>query len=606
MLGNDLKSGGQGKMLDFFSNISFFTILILLILFFLYGIFYSNYENIIIVSKDILPKVLGSSLLISLALIAIIFSIHADVFSSYDKHNTNSNPQYDWFNVLDILKFPSDQYEINVNNEYPETLINLTDTLYSKKSRKITIILDKTGSINLNVENENYRRSLKKELSSILTKKVDKNCFTNTEFLKVEDLFLLASIAKFSEDTSSFKETILQIIIYTGYGTEPKSKGEITHYELPINHENINDLKLQYVYEEIIKSLNKVKKDKTVINSRSTNFSDLAKILNYDNFLNNKKYKSVTHNSLIILSDFVHQETESKDYFYDVIQNLDKINNLVDQVNLISFNSSNKEKVEIARKTKNIFRKTFNDLYFYEFEEYLNTNLPNLDQINRMFCTTSDDSNPVILYNSFDNESYKHDYVGKIHLKFPSTDSIIIGYGNRVKPHNYIGEYNYLKIKNDKKEEKIYPFQVSKISLNETYGMHYTNDSKTSKNNFLELNIPNNTQIIRKPLILRPVLPKTSCIYLICLYFITSILILTIITYYISRTVNMNHKKEGNGIWVILLLFVLLLLPLIITILYSNIVNLFILKEIKILLLILFCSIQIIPLFKFSLKYKST
>ncbi|WP_298423539.1 hypothetical protein [uncultured Kordia sp.] len=566
-----------------------------------------KFNLIVITTKDILPKVLGSFLVIFIALIAIIFSIHADVFSSYDKHNTNSKPQYDWFNISNVINFPYDQYEINIDNNYPKTILNLNKEFKDKKTRKVTIILDRTGSLIKKEKKTQYRRNLKEKLLQILYMKVEKKCFNDTKFLKVEDLFLLTALSKISDDATSFEKTIVQVVIYTGFDLEKSKKESGTFYEIPIKHLDINEVPLLTVFKDIIKELRIINKQKTIIAGRDTNFSDLAEVLSHEIFLNRYKYKNYNHKSLIILSDFVHEE-ESGAYFYEVVQHLGKINNLVNQVNLVSFNPPNIDKIGIAKKTKNIFRKTFNDLYFYEFEEYLNSEIPNHEQINRMFSSTIDDTEPLILYHSFNNESYKYDYAGQIKIENLYSKSVILNYGNRIKPNNYVGEYNYLKIKNKNNYRKIYPFQATKIDSDETYEIHFTYNGKSNKNIFLELNSPEKTKIIRKQILLRPVLPKTSCIYLICLYFLANSLLITISIYYITIMIvsycTTAKKNNGFKVFIIIPLFFLIFF-LFKTSLIDSFSNLFAIQELKIKLIVILISLFIIPLFIFSYNSKN-
>ena len=131
---------------------SIYIVLILLLISSL-GLFSYTRKYIVSACKDILPKILSKIVLLSLALIAFIFGIHSDVFSSYDKYNIKIDTQYDWFSFKDILRFPIDQYGINKVNQYPEDTIDFSEGLIKDyPARKITIVLDKTGSISKKID----------------------------------------------------------------------------------------------------------------------------------------------------------------------------------------------------------------------------------------------------------------------------------------------------------------------------------------------------------------------------------------------------------------------------------------------------------------------
>ncbi|WP_430412735.1 hypothetical protein [Kordia sp.] len=556
-----------------------------------------------ILIKDIsdypIPKLISKFLIINLALIAFIFSIHSNIYSSHDKYNINVKSQYSWFHLYDILRFPADQFEIN-QKKYPINIINKNEFIDSVKNRKITIVVDKTGSLIINGEGIEYKKTLKEELMKSLEDKFHK-LFDGIDYLKVEDIFLLTALYNIFYDTN-YDSNYVQVIFYKGYSKKSKK----TFIDLTIQQE-LKGSDLYNIFKRILDDLKNIKDERYKIGKRATNFHDLARELNKEKI---KKNYNGYYSSLVILSDFVHEEVKSNSLFLEVADELNNLSNSINQVNLISFDSSNKNKIVISNRVKSLFRKAFNDLNFYEFQNFLTSNLPKEIQINRMFCSTIQSKEPIILYHSYNNENHKEDYVGKLHLNDNlSTPNLTLSYGFLLKPIRFKSKYNHLliKSKNNKDSEKIqklFPFEVGRINKNKHYLLSFTEEKNDAEKIFLEFNHDNKTTILRKPVLLKPVLPITSCVYLVNLYFLSSLSV-AFLTFFYAHSIAVKNKNESNtkirlrywGLIVISLVFGLSLIIL-------NICNLYMIKEywISILISILY-TFFLVLLFLKSKKY---
>lgn len=477
----------------------------------------------------------------SLVIIAFIFGIHTDIFSSYDRYNSNNKTQYNWFNPNDIFKFPIEQYGINAKNKFPTDTIDLSNPKKIKiKKRKVTIVLDKTGSLFFKKDSKNYKTSLEVSLKRKLKNKLHELNLKNT---KIEDLFLLTAIEKLSKD--SIIKTHIEVLIYTG--SEQFNPNNI--YHKPSFDGILNKKTLNTVFNKVLKDIQKLnsQKQQQIINTRCTDFHGLIKLLNEEKFTGRDEEK-FNHKKLIFLSDFKHEEYNSNKTFQEVSTQLEKLNNNINQINLIIFESSTRENTIAAKKIQSLFKKTFNNLFFYEFRAQLKNDIPNEDEISLMFSSVTDDDQYVTLYNSFQNQTYKSDYKGSVFIKGFDKD-FIFGFGNRLKPSSYIKGYNYLTIKNDNDSpKKLYPFVKKSIEKSEkAYTLSFITDEKESKNLYMEFNFPNtSTHIIRQPITFKSVLPTTSCLYLILFYYITISSFFILILYYAKAIWLSENSKTGK------------------------------------------------------------
>ena len=133
-------------------------------------------------------------------------------FSSYDKYTANLDRQYNWFSIEDILRFPVEQYGINIKDLYPSNVIDFKDDIITEyPTRKITILLDKTGSIK-----DSKVSKIKQRLVSKLNDEIyDFEKHIDTSTIKVEDLFLLTALEQLTRDEKR-NLTHIEVLIYTG------------------------------------------------------------------------------------------------------------------------------------------------------------------------------------------------------------------------------------------------------------------------------------------------------------------------------------------------------------------------------------------------------
>ena len=497
------------------------------------------------ISQHKFIKFISRLTLFLFALIAFIFGIHSDIVSSYDKLNANIKHSYNWFYPQDIIKFPIDQFMIN-KEQFPPNEIDVASAFTNDhKIRKYSIVVDKTSS---NKPSEVTKKTSKKLIESITTHLGGSVSQNPIDFSKIslEDLFLLNGLERLARDTSAI--TSFEIMYYFGdeIVRSPFDKDKI------INSENLSETIgscLAYIRDSVNP---KAKKEGNV---RNTDFKFIAKELKEERWCGNNKN---SFSSVIIFSDFEHLES-SGNSFESVNQSLQVLSKdcKITQVNLVKLRGRNKHP-DWANQTLDLFREAFNHLYYYEFEEQLKDNstakdaLSYSEQIASVFSSVNDDTSPqpVLLYYSWNNENYNFDYKGVMTLRNLQTNKqISFGYGNQVDVLRFNEKTSYLYFVCRK--QKLFPYRQTKIEfLSLPYDtLQFVTNEKNSKNYFIEFSHPGSTQTIREPIILKQVLPTTSCLLLIYLYSFFGMAMILIIAYYaVFVLIYSNKNSERNYI----------------------------------------------------------
>ncbi len=475
------------------------------------------------------PKLLffkraGSLLVISLALISLNFGIHSEVFSSHNKYGSEVKNSYNFFDPLDILKFPIEQYGINIDSKYIPKITVSEDSLIQKKTRRITIVIDKTSSTK---SEEKYILEIKKTLIAYLKKATPLKNKINLTKLEIEDLFLLTALERIYRDKD---ETYIDLLFYKG-NSEYESP---FNTDVKINKESIVDLFKKCADD--LRSINKKNISKRNTSTINTDFSFVLEKISSEAYITSNSDNNVS-TSLIILSDFAHEDEATHKSFKNLNYKLQSLGHKINQINLIQFKGNGKYK-ELATRTINLFRKNFNHINFYEFNDALidneiliNKSYPS--QIAKMFSYSSDveKSNPVIFYHSWNKESYNYDYASNIVLskKNKSENTYSLGYGYS---RNTITKTEYSYLINNNKKVSAFQYLPKNINKNETTPLTFVTNQIESKDYFLEFHKINSTYISRVPIVFKSSLPITTCIYLIFLYLFFGLTFSFIIFYF--------------------------------------------------------------------------
>jgi hypothetical protein len=474
------------------------------------------------ISKHPYPKFTSGFALLLLALIAFIFGIHADIFSSYDKLNNKLSQSYDWFDPADIVRFPIEQYQIN-RRYFPKNEINLDSSVSNRYDRKFTIVIDKTKSTESNSFAKRISQKLKSSLQTELQSSVSQNQL-ELQSLMVEDLFVLTAMKQLSQNSNS--KTILEVIYYLGDGSI-QSPYDV---DIPLTKNNLCESVQKYLSFYSQKILNAPK-------GRYTNFNEIIKALTQSNFLGDNQ---TIFSNLYFLSDFEHEE-ESGSSFAELNESLHSFNNSksisVSQINLLKIKgkSNSPDKVNT---TLNLFRQNFNHLYFYEFSEeqtYFEENP--VQAISSIFSSTKPDSKqqPIYLYYLWNDTLTHSDFQGRLTLNTADFkgSNVILGLRDKVEVNSNANYTGYILLNGLK--TKVFPFTSAEFFFenNKSFQVTFNTDSKDNKNYYIELSQPGNTFKVSEPLILREVLPATSCVYLIYLYAFLFITLSSLILYFI-------------------------------------------------------------------------
>ncbi|MDX2000892.1 MAG: hypothetical protein SFW35_00540 [Chitinophagales bacterium] len=475
------------------------------------------------ISKHPFPKFTGAFALVLLAIIAFIFGIHADIYSSYDRLNNNLSKSYNWFNPADIVRFPVEQYLIN-QRKFPENQINLDSCFSNNYDRKYTIVIDKTPSIEPSAFTEEISAKLKTNLKAELQGSISQNPL-NLDSLKIEDLFVLTAMKQLAIDTSS--KAMIEVLYYLGDSTF------LSPYDVDI-------IITKQVLCESIKTFLEFFDNKILGSKKGkyTNFNALVKELKKPKWMgvNNRNIFS----NLFIISDFEHEE-ESGATFAELNDNLHSFNNAGDitvkQINLIKVKGKD-NKSDKVNTTLNLIRQNFNHLYFFEFNEektYFEQNP--IQAISSVFSSTTYDTKEqqAYFYYLWDEMLSRYDFMTEVTLIASSTTTpnILIGLRDKVEPNSYDNYSGYMLLNGLK--TKIYPFTSTLMPLDnhKPIKINLTTDNTYNTNYSIELSKPGSTFKVSKPIILREVLPATSCIYLVYLYALFFVSITSLIAYYI-------------------------------------------------------------------------
>jgi hypothetical protein len=520
--------------------------------------------------KHILPKVLTTILAISSAIVTLIYGIHTNVFSSYDRLEDNNHKQYNWLNPDDVLRFPVDQYGINKAGAYPTDSIDFSEVLVNKfPTKKITILLDKTGS--LFEKTGSNKNSQEKELKTVLINHLDDRIGGFKQWnssLEVQDLIFLTALDNITRFYQ--KDTIITTIQILYYQGENKSKKKINRNIEQFTYYNreTSDSHGEIMRQNLNKILSLNSRERKEINSRCTDFSSIANELKKDKFqedaiLKTEKDFRYDHKSLILISDFLH-ELDSKSSLRDVGRAWYEIGNIYSQVNLLSFEGDKTHESDPdAQEIVDILKRNLNHLYFFEFNSYIKSISNPFGEIISMFSTmTTDESKKsLIFYYSLENQDYK----GSIHLiKASDSENLISSFSGRIRPANYTYPYSYLTFekKNIKGEveanNKLKLYENQKEALiggsNQTYNISLVIDEIENKNLCLEFTQPTTNHTVRIPIIFKPVLPTTSSLLLFSLYIISILCLVFSGLYVIHISIEFGRLTNGFKIFFFLAL----------------------------------------------------
>lgn len=517
-----------------FYILSFFFLIALI------GLLYHNGDSIYEASNHILPVLLRKVAIISLTIITLLFGMQTDIFSKYSRYIGEDGSKYNWFLPADILRFPVEQYGINTKEVYPKNNISFDNSFKNNlPTRKITIILDKTGSVNETDEKNPLKMDLIKELKS----NVDGYSRANVDESKIhlQDLFFLIALKNIIKENQFDNKTQVQILFYLGSKTVNGEEMK-PHLEKKVfsnfddNDKNSTGDRDRFIIDNLIaiEAYNSPK-IRAKINRRATDFCGLGEELRKKIYQYNihSKTETFSHKSLIILSDFLHEEDKSGRSLVEVENSWSKFGNAYSQINLISFKGDNGQQNDPKPgQTINILRRTLNHLYFSHYDEYLENEFNPADEINTMFSSVinSRKVRPIYVYESPKREKSKYDYHGNITIeksKNIKDNTFIISFTGRVRPNDYIKPQHYLtleeKYSNLPYQSKIYENQRGILKSNAllpNYELSFWIDDIGKEKYFLEITYPKASYILRYPIIFEPVLSETSSLALFILYFL--------------------------------------------------------------------------------------
>jgi len=490
-----------------------------------------DYETLRHVIERRYPKVIGSSILVIIGFIALIFGIHSDIYSSYDKFNSKF-AKYNWFNPYHVVKFPVDQYRLNCTDSIPIQSEEIPFSgIKENTPSKAIYILDKTPSTYPTILSESSRNILKTFLTKYLNDNGCKNAIS-LDKLSNEDLLLMTMIHRLSLRDNL---TNLTILFYWG----DNSIQAMENYDVIPKQDKLCDFYKDYL---------KIALGKTANPNCQTNFNTIFEQLTKPIIWGNNK----ANHCLFLLSDFEHNTASGVNF-----SKLDKtiqdfsINNPVSQISLIKVQNRSNSEFEVSN-TLRTFRENFNHIHYYEIDNnHLNYESQIVQRINHITAQTVEcNKSAIFLYYVFSQKGDGYDFQGTISPNLEGSGfPISISLRDRVAfdkttPQEYL-------LLNEK--IKIIPFNIycPDSSDTKTMRLKFTTRNIQNENYYLEVNSIGSSYKIKIPIILRQVLPVTSSILLFIVYSI-----LTILTFYFSLFMLLQFKKVELHQWVELLLVV--------------------------------------------------
>jgi hypothetical protein len=492
------------------------------------------------------PIVMGRFIIILIALIAFIFGIHTDIFSSYDRIDNQASSSYNWFSSTDIVKFPIDQYRMK-QSVFPDvnSLIEL-DSCFSatNKHRKYTIVVDKTKSTEPNEQTSKISSHIKELFKEELNNHSSCNNSFVSSNLTIEDLFVLFALRQLSKETEF--ETKVDIIYYLG-----------DNIHKPVFEEDVAISGSNFCTnaKKFVKFINTIKDEDK---GNYTNFTAIIKNLQ------NKKHlgEETDHfSNVILISDFIH-DIKSGSPFSKLSENLNFFENVstegsyINQVNLVQVPNNNIEDSRVIEMTKGIFRGHFNHIYFYEFFEEETFFKENPFQVvSKIFSTVDKPNNqhPLIFYHS-EEDVYKGE------IEFTSnrdkSKNLILGIMDGFSAYSQVSS-SYLIINNS----KISPYvsEQFKFQCNKRYPIHISTKNENTNNFVLEVSEPLSTHRINIPIRLKKVLPSSISLYLILFYSLFSVCIISLLLYFLIKLFRTSTKHKVHYIfYIILFLFIII------------------------------------------------
>jgi|GEM_PF-1552345 len=492
-------------------------------------------------------KFSGNLMILLLALIAFVFSIHAEIFSSYDKLNNKLQGSYDWFNPVDVSRFPIDQYKIN-KKQFPDNNIQIDKALSKAYDRKYTIVVDKSPS----TEPDNFTKRISsdfmKKLGSELQKSISQNGL-NLKNVAMEDLFVLTALKKLSENGAS--KNSVELLYYFGDNITLSPFGKDVEFNKETLLDNVNRY-LKWLSDTAYKSAR----------GKYTNFKKIFDDLHTDVFLGDS-----VESNLYIVSDFEH-ETESGSSYSELSNSFYALNGLrLNQIDLIRVKGKGTDILKV-NETLDLFYESFCHLHFYEFnEDLMYHNQAPIDVVTSIFGSSSEDSlqQALYLYYLWNDNNVNYDYVGSASFESQVSDkSVFLSLRDKVATSHYNELSGYLLMNGA--ADKIYPFALNRVKFESAkkVPIKFTTDKRDHRNYYLEIGHAGKTFKVREPIILRQVLPTTSCLYLIYMYVVLYISILCLFWYFFLSAWSMDARRtrlKNTLVGVISGMFILMLIP---------------------------------------------
>ncbi|WP_167289299.1 hypothetical protein [Paraflavitalea devenefica] len=460
-----------------------------------------SYKNFFILCGEYFVRRLAAIMLLIFAVICFVFGIHSSVFSSYDIFNSREiDSGYDWFNSFDVIRFPFDQLTI-ASQFSPESHLPVSAKYDNTLIGHYYFVVDKSGSMALDSVSVKKFASLKEILlDSIKNNKFSpKNdvCFNN---LEIEDCILVSLVLSLYHAPNQYPKSFT-IDFYLG----KDSTVSLTDEELKTDTLTFSKFLGLYC----------TKKPKINKKSESSDFTSICSRMMKKNILDPARSHMVT-----IVSDFKHEVAASRKTLSELGYSIDRLNEKhVYQLNIVKVNGFAVNMTE-ADPTINRFRQLSDKTNYYELDDlYIKSENPFEFIRSVTYPVVEDTLSSIIFYYPCKQGGFNSNSVTKVMF-----DSI-------AKPLDlYIGvkeqdiympdesvylratEYNYLAKLSRPMKVPVYP-DIPLV-------LEFPHGDKICGEYYMEVYGNFIGKRIKIPIMFKEVLPPTSSIVLVFLYFL--------------------------------------------------------------------------------------
>lgn len=489
--------------------------------FFVY--FLARLGNGLDICKEQLPKQFAKAIIVIIAVVSILFSVHSTIYAQYDE--VDESGKYFWGNLSHLNAFPLDQ--LGLNHQTKESMIKL-DIPDHQEKHCYYFLIDRTKS----TQPDERIAKLSAQLRTQLVQRINTgnnsclNTQENIDKLALSDLIILSFIQSLFASPVINKQKEFVIYFYNG----DKQCISLYDHKITISHWNFCRLLKDY--------LNRV--NNLPAKGKHSNFSYIFDCLNHENALGNLQQKE---NSLSIISDFIHDTPITGSSFVEVNKSASQLSsNYIAQVNLIKV-TGKQYNAESAETINNILSKHFSEVYLYNYiDEELMLEEHGSELISYIFSLTKKDTTQSLkLYFPYTNGKVNNSCMGILSSKKTNnSDKFFFCLRNETEQNTTGTQISFKEPQININTNKPVYYELNPGKQKWITGKNFS----TTCSYFLEVRPSGSFYKIQIPIQLLEKLPRSIC-HLLILLFLSFFTGIGFIGLYTLTRYLVIHKKES-------------------------------------------------------------